>query len=82
MQLVAQGNLPGHGAIGGMGQEQRRPCGESTFFWSAAGPSHVRLPGKLKSSAWWFVVATMLVQTVLLTLRNMSDEQLRTRTIR
>lgn len=81
MRLVAQGNLPGHDAIGGMGQEQAQALWESTFFGQLLGQTMFGAESSWQTKVIIglmvvYLVVTMLVQTVLLTVRNMSDEQL------
>lgn len=81
MKPVADGTLPGNDAIGGMGQVQAQNLWESTFFGQSLGLTMFG-PGSDMSTKIVigimvaYLVLSMLFQTMFLTMKNMSYEQL------
>lgn len=81
MKPIADGVLPGHDSIGGMGQVQAQDLWHSTFFGQSLGLTMFG-PGSIMSTKIVvgimvaYLVLSMLFQTAFLTMKNMSQEQL------
>lgn len=81
MSAVAQGTMPEHDSIGGMGQEQAKALWDSTFFGESLGQTMFGPTSTMQTKIVIgimvaYLVVTMFVQTALLSMKNMSDEQL------
>lgn len=81
MSAIAQGTMPEHDSIGGMGQEQAKALWDSTFFGESLGQTMFGPTSTVQTKIVIgimvaYLVVTMFVQTAFLSMKNMSDEQL------
>lgn len=81
MSAVAQGTMPEHDSIGGMGQVQAKALWDSTFFGESLGQTMFGPTSTVQTKIVIgimvaYLVVTMFVQTAFLSMKNMSDEQL------
>lgn len=81
MKALAEGVLPGHDSIGGMGQVQAQNLWHSTFFHQSLGLSMFGPDSTVETKIVIgimvvYLVLSMLFQTAFLTMKNMSHDQL------
>lgn len=82
MKFVASNALPGHDSIGGMGQTQAQDLWHSTLFGQSLGQTMFG-PGSTTQTKIVigimvaYLVLSMLLQTAVLSMKNMSEDQLK-----